>query len=850
MSDDPMLLSILASKAGAELTYFELVQLKVSGRIRRCYLCVGKDALYLVHKDLKGLLDGGELHYRVIERLVEDTRSSSDFLMLMSKARPHAWESEKLYVMSEHRWRVLTQISCAWQADCMWRTASVHGLPRFHAELRPQAFEDTGVMPFKGCKEVSYRGYTMFLSEAFDHSRDGNWTAQDGSGFSATLHVHEPVPVKALEQVARETVQSLAFEYKKHLTKDLGHFYCLINAPYAKAMNLTDDVAAWEGWEMLLKSSVDTLSCVFLRRSHFPPLLDSVQDFAVMLKCPMQMLNKEGGPTDDDLMEQCHIAADSLYSQSSGDTVYVDMVQAKLDALDYDEDTYHWIPTHLKLRPKPELQARAFLKSIIALMEDDGVILEPDISPSALPLQELCSLHANYPVPRLYNPMQVPQGMLSNAEGIPGGFSESDPRRNHWYARVARYLAYCVDGGLLGNRFTLSDLTRIILGGTLSSENDKKLRAVVDFLFHFRETNWDHFFLAKPLKYVIRDTDSWEDYEYNPRVLQTLFESGYLAAEFGARGTTGNKEASNQFIGKLLMSKQTTDAIKALLCRRIMVLVTTEVEPEQILHTCNCWVPALLHTIRGDNVALSTYATAALVNLSSGKEVAKDAIIGAGCASDCIHQLKLKDEDLMLYTLTLLVNITKSVPHRAVVKSAGAVPVLVDILSSSYHMASRKPRLMSELCKVLGQMCNDSDTQHLLSIEYPVVDCGLYIFDTAADFSALKQNVLFMLRQMCVNDVGNKEKCGAHLMSSLVKDIGNATSKQDEYIFQVLTTLILLAALTSNCELMFNCDMGMKQRNLYDNGFSAKTMQQLQKLYELDTVAVTAADHKEKQKAS
>merc|ERR1712084_158004 len=101
-------------------------------------------------------------------------------------------------------------------------------------------------------------------------------------------------------------------------------------------------------------------------------------------------------------------------------------------------------------------------------------------------------------------------------------------------------------------------------------------------------------------------------------------------------------------------------------------------------------------------------------------------MVGEGIIPLCVQQLKKKDDDLTLYTLFLLVNLTKTPHHRAIVVRAGGVPLLVDILTSSYQNL-RKQKILTEVASVLGQLCNDRDTRNSISEDFPVVQCLLWI---------------------------------------------------------------------------------------------------------------------------
>jgi len=53
-----------------------------------------------------------------------------------------------------------------------------------------------------------------------------------------------------------------------------------------------------------------------------------------------------------------------------------------------------------------------------------------------------------------------------------------------WVARVARYFAWAVDGGLLGSRFNLMMLLESIPG--LSEHSFKKVSFALNFMLHMR----------------------------------------------------------------------------------------------------------------------------------------------------------------------------------------------------------------------------------------------------------------------------------------------------------------------------------------------------------------------------
>merc|ERR1719375_359204 len=111
---------------------------------------------------------------------------------------------------------------------------------------------------------------------------------------------------------------------------------------------------------------------MILRRQYLPPLMDAAQDFALIFKCPLDLIN-DGKIDDAELMLECNLAVDSFSPMSQDFNVYRELVQAKLDALLFDEDAYRWIHSRLKLCPGQRKNARIFLKNLLTLFNDENV---------------------------------------------------------------------------------------------------------------------------------------------------------------------------------------------------------------------------------------------------------------------------------------------------------------------------------------------------------------------------------------------------------------------------------------------------------------------------------------------
>eukprot|EP00747_Dinoflagellata_sp_TGD_P098218 gnl/TRDRNA2_/TRDRNA2_167378_c0_seq2.p1 gnl/TRDRNA2_/TRDRNA2_167378_c0~~gnl/TRDRNA2_/TRDRNA2_167378_c0_seq2.p1 ORF type:complete len:939 (+),score=174.64 gnl/TRDRNA2_/TRDRNA2_167378_c0_seq2:112-2928(+) len=653
---------------------------------------------------------------------------------------------------------------------------------------------DSGFSPYE--REDIMSDASGLRSGTFEHE-DG-WEVSYNSkkvvippGVRITVHVHDPVSIMELERMGQDDIRTLATEYKQALIENLDQFYVMVNSAYMKRMNRTNDIASTDGWEIFVRAKEYLIACILLRREYIPPLCDTSQDIAILLRCPaVPGITYE---TCEVLIDECRFIADSVAPVPSGNEVYREIIQAKLDALQFNEEAYRWLEGHLKLTPTHKRPAALkFVKSIVKILDGDGLLWDKDLIDQF-----------GDEIPTLHAPLLVAQEMLSDASGLIAGSCDSQmeagERRNAWFARISRYLAYCLDGGLIGDRFTLSTVVQSV--GKGSYETDKMLKLVVEFLLHLRERgDWNRSFAGArlPLAQLLQDPEEFAKYTFNERVMRVLLMENYIQNEWRKRSNSSGS-SYEKLLASLLTSEYVGIGLRTLICRQILEQTNvTSAGPEE--KHIQVLVPALVNVMQGSNLSLTSCATAALVNLSCGKQSTKTLLMSEGCMKICIRQLKVKDDDLTLYTLYLLVNLTKTPHHRAIVIKEGGLPMLVDILTSSYQNL-RKHKILTEVASVVGQLCNDAETRNFLSEDYPVVPCLLWIYDGAQPNTKLKSKLLFALRQLCVLGV-NKIRVGTHVIPQVIEELAMANPKFEECATNGVLLLTMLANIHTNALMM------------------------------------------------
>jgi len=725
MSSDRLALSALERKTKAQLRYFELVELVVGqDSLHRCYICVGNHALFLVSHNLSGILKPcGEIKYEHIDGAIEDAKSTNTLLLILNGKRHEFFSTPQVVINAEHRCRLLVQFRCGWQTSYLWRNRTVGELPFTTRDLGlPEATglgQALGVQPYHGYQVATHEGYSFFLQKDYHDVASNLHSASSGtfvgkkSGLTFTIQIQEPRPLSELETSGTDQhIRWVASRQRQSISAELSSTMVIRSAFYSKKMNLVNDVAAWTGWEILLKSDTQVRVMISLRRQFLPPLADSAQDIFVTLQCPKHVIDHNQGITDELLLGEARLAADSLSPLVQRCTVpqslYRDMIQAKIDSLLFSEESMLWLKGSLGLQPNRSLEweARIFVKSILKILQEENVLRTPDL------LKDVGD-----DVPTEKEPINVPKRMLP--VGGPRHFTDgvadvNDPSMNAWHFRVAKYLAFCFDGGLCGPRLALMDLVCEFIS---TPQSQQKIDEVVMFLLHIRPKDFTQPFRGVQLRFLVHDPNLFENNIFNDRVMHGLVELGWFEQALlrGDGKRNGSAESSAienyaQFLARLLECKTASINLKAAVCRQIMKCynrVPDGGSDDSMRAHFGVLCQALMEMVRQSTIYLRAYATLTLVNMASAEEVQNE-IMKMSIIDTCIKNLKSSDDDLIRYTLALLTHLTKSLARVKEMDRAGVTDVVLMLLEKTPSMASKQP-LLAELAGVVGQLCNDDD---------------------------------------------------------------------------------------------------------------------------------------------
>lgn len=828
MSADPVILDLLVSVCNEALQLYEQCVLVFdnSQEGQKGCICIGKHFIFFVKREMNGMIAGFEkLSYLDIDKAISDTSSARFFLLELSKKPNSQWQGgTRILVQSEHRETLLQRIGLCWQAEVMFRNFEVKKFPQAKTNISDQMpsakkllknnFEQIKVLPFSGYEDnFQHRGYSFWLREGFKSLsglKDGTFVHENGWEVQYNSHaVVVPGDVRCMIQVddehlimdlegnteGKEELRAVAMSYQQSLTDNLSQFYVVVAGQYLKRLNRLDDVAAWDGWEFFVRSKEYAFACVIFRRKYIPPMCSNSQDITVVLRCPAQNMTND---LCEVILDECRFVADSLASINDTQQVYINSIQTRLDTLHLNEDGYQWAEGQLNMVPSVRPAGVRFVFSIVKLLVQEGTLRDEDIV-QAEQFQNVSSLP---------HPVEVAKQLMSEAEpllrskNVPGTRKE---RRNAWSCRISRYFTYCLDGGIMGERFTFAMLVQSF--GRASFETEQILQDVLEFLLHVRpRDDWSKGFTDPGrvgLHQLLMEPDRFAQYSFNENIMYQLLAESYIATEWKKRSANGDGDTYESLLANLVVKDHVGVGLRTMILRQILDSlggVKSREAEAAFEKTAPVLVPALVQVLKGSNQLLMSYATAALVNLTSGRENMKTLLVGMQVLTRCVHQLKIKHDELTLYTLYLLVNLTKTPHHRHIAVKEGVVPVLVDVLTSSYQNL-RKQKILAEVASVIGQLCNDAETRNLISGSFPVLPCLLWVNDGAQPNTKLKTKLLFALRQLCTVAV-NKIKVGTHAIPLLLDELRLVNFNYDECASNLILLLLSLATINSNALLM------------------------------------------------
>ncbi|GBE62732.1 ARM repeat containing protein, putative [Babesia ovata] len=788
------LLQVLSSLVSDRVRHFELVKIKNDLAHRKAYILVADGGLHLVTCSLGGLLKGGRFMYDCIKRV----EKRNNVITLHFTATP-GLPVESLDIAMPSDTHLYAKIKVAMGANHM----------RYHYEeaesSSDEGSDDTSdtevpertLLPFRGYKKVTLRGYFFFMRDSFEHTSFTSGSLmrlQDvGRGMSINVNIREPMPVHSPHL---ESPQNL-HQYTRGFLNDLGLVEVLVDGYYNKRMNLNNDLATWSCYHVLVKTESSLLAYFIFRRLYMPPMFDICQDISMRFEVPLSSVEDKHLSV---LYNEICTTANSLTPVDEYNVWYKDLIQARLDTLRFNHTMYAFMKRKGSIVPSYNKLIKGFILSALRLLPRDCV--DPHVIQA---MKDPMALTSDDPMDYIYHVKALVFGI--------GDADESPERRelmNRFDMRLADYIAICIDELLMGSHLSLAVFTRY-LNAMPDDAYKKKLYEVTAYLVHFRSNDFNEDYSSSLLNKII---ESYRvdigHYISNAHFSKRMIEEGFFIHQY-AEDLRHRDGKYNPYL--TLVSDILEQCRGDIIVERVLKKFLDIPQPidASYLPLLKCLIGMLRRNV--GNYKIVMIITAILTNFSFHSAAFKDHMIRHGIASVLIDNMLSSEEQIVLSTLKLMINITKATEHQQEFISQGVMSNFISLLEVQMHHGYRYITFIQTYCGrhmeivslsagVLGQLFNYKllrmTANQIFRLEF-ITEVMIFSFHIGSADPNHMVMIMFCLKK--VPKTGPVYiKIGKHVIRSIMLNL--KVYSDDDFVVNALELLLELSKRVQNCIVM------------------------------------------------
>ena len=227
----------------------------------------------------------------------------------------------------------------------------------------------------------------------------------------------------------------------------------------------------------------------------------------------------------------------------------------------------------------------------------------------------------------------------------------------NWKFKIAKYTAYCVNGGLLNGQFTMKDILKILPNAEQDVNLLDMLLKVIDYMLFLTGDNVDHAYRrmnekAQRLNQQCLTSDV--NFVYNPVIMYELLEEGYIQKELlSAEQPT----LFPKFLINLLRKNINID-LQISICRQISLVIRQALLNNSMTDTIkNAYkqlINPLVELYKSKNKLLASMAADSLYWLSKEQNDVKLVIQQEGGSKLAVDYLSVRDTRLLGHSLKLI----------------------------------------------------------------------------------------------------------------------------------------------------------------------------------------------------
>mmetsp|Transcript_23834 Transcript_23834/g.42204 ORF Transcript_23834/g.42204 Transcript_23834/m.42204 type:complete len:852 (+) Transcript_23834:5209-7764(+) len=775
-------------------------------------ICLGEHEFFMMTTDMKTYR--GEVSYPHILRVIRQQSGEipADAILLeLSEDRKDHIPARCIFV-TPSKDKLLKHLKCYWQADYMFRLGTIRTLyveeekidMRRHKSslktldiprpfLRPYQYHNSFVIGNYGF----YKWATLDLKEpAYGGFKGPIQPEVNDASFVLNVSMNFFVEEERLVDAHQA---SLKYKADAAIEKMVGEadYWMELNEPYIKGCNLRQDISSWSGWWVKVKTGEETIIVIFMRRKYIPPLMESSQDIMISMR------------SDKDPEKFIRMTADSVYSNQLLVNPYEKVIQAKVNALLMSEETASFLQSIRPhgFRPEQTIEkwAFVFLYSLAFNIKNNS---SGDCVAEMEKVMKLLDVHRYIAECKtgidntdffefIKKPMNA-ANKLCDLYTLPETEGESEENAKEaekaiWDSKVARYLGYCVDGGLLFSRLVLADITGAVVSGAMNSIiAQDNIKQALNFMLNLRIDKKPCLISELPtviLAITTGTVDSSVVYVYNEKIMIAFMEQEYLQRELDFNGLSDKYYI---FLNQLLRSGSIE--LKSAACREVIRISQGRSEESPL----KCCIRSLLDLFSRNDYKLATLAAFALVNLSrSGKEI-KEMIFER---RDLLYErLKTKEQMLLAQTIKIFNNLVTNQTYRVSLKDT--LPnAIIALLSPTSLSISNIPKPVVESCmELLSVLSKDAKIRNTI-LRTENFDSIIHLLKERDD---CESQIVSLVSKICAKNLNARlkliDECFAHFCLRLRK-LNIFTAKQSGR--QLLSLIIMLIENTPDLKQRF-----------------------------------------------
>ncbi|EAR83397.2 hypothetical protein TTHERM_00938850 (macronuclear) [Tetrahymena thermophila SB210] len=674
------------------------------------YICVGENCFYFIDEFFDKVR--GKSEYNNLLRIIVDQKIET-ILQIHFKESKDQNMPLKMNLICYDRKNLIYYLNYAWKTYQMYYSLEVKDLPIYQQDIKfqnkankktigPPEFmfqqKDDGV-------KFTINNYVFQLNAQFKNIQTGIYEYKAAPlDYQLFIQVTNPLPLHTIQKMGVYSyLDQYALKYIDQIVAEYGiqKYYIEYSNPYIRRHNLTEDKSQWKGWEISIvtnQSKIRQVNVIILRRSFLPPLLENFNDIIIVLFSNSAAYNKKG-------KIEARQIADSIYPFNMVLPIYSLLIQDKCNSLSLQEINYEFLLSHdpplypnaiyysflvikyihNKLSNSVSQQKRLKIKEdqIISRMTRLHVFNASDnlnkfkslqfnsIQQLILYIQDEIAKQFDFQDQDNQNILeqqdQVIEDFRQNRNNVSGNF---DVERNsvnmlskqmqkfsfdsyNWKKKVSRFITFCVDGGIFGDRFSLVD----VIEGISDSQCKRDCQDLLEYcLFMFSEDGQLNYTgITKSVEKSIQNLNN-----FNERVMIQLIKNHYFY-NYYVEQDVSQSNIYQQLMIYFLMEHNSIELKKAV-CYHIIDKLNKKSEdqaiPSQAGQILNELVAPLIYLYsKSDDTNLQLYSCITLQNILVQVSDSKQTMIQNNCIEIIYSKLESSNQKMVNYSLKFIYNL-------------------------------------------------------------------------------------------------------------------------------------------------------------------------------------------------